>query len=905
MRKFLSLTTLLLWTLQATALTAAEAPAPALPPVATPEASPAAALASRHVLQAVRLRPYADSLRLIFLFDHPAPYTLKEDLAGQRATLEFLNSALSSLPAELAQIKDPRLSGVWLKQHDGGLVTLELRFPTAAVRLEHFAMEDPAAVVIDVFRTDGEVARISAAPEETTLTPPPAAAETHLTSETQPALPQPRPAIPMATGSRGSVLPLPEAQPDPAPAVPLPAATPETTATAHLEQAAPPTVRVPLNTPPANTLTHGESDPLDADYDYFPLSALRLSTPAALAVRDDFLGRRWATVIKDGLQFMEKNKMGPETGDVLHMIAEATWQLSALRPQEPLTDVMNMYQQAMRVNGSGDLGAFAASRLASAAMLGHDFGTALGYLSRAATSSREAVRRNATLMHIQSLEAMHNYDQALTAIKSAIAQTSATGQQVKLLVKAGDILAAKADYPAAWASYQQASTLDPKFLNLYVKSGLGLVRTALETGHLEEAKAAVLITFNFYEDEDLVNLSLLYAEVLRRLGNVDAAEEAYFTTLRSIETRPNGPEILQRMYKRYPDELLAGESRYGMLFLQTGQVRESMAELKRAYDTAQREGLPLARLETAFQSVLPIFMEQSVSRDRPSDAFEAWRAYHHLATSDTLRRRCLFPLARALEKLNLYTDALKVVRELRENTTTSDTVAPGDLALQEGRLLLKSGAAAQAVPLLEELQRQEPDGERQTALYALLAEAYLKANMSLEAAQALQSLAALPGVPIDRRIDNLRQAGEIFLQNAMPVQSIELGLKGLLQEKQAQEKPSPPTLDPAGGNALRLMLAKAYQAHGEVNRQQIVLDDLLRRPGVTPEQKAEIQILLSGSQRQEGRISDAEEIYKAVAADPAAEANWRDSATQMQKMIEWNRKHPDQLIDLNGPPPVK
>jgi lipopolysaccharide biosynthesis regulator YciM len=90
------------------------------------------------------------------------------------------------------------------------------------------------------------------------------------------------------------------------------------------------------------------------------------------------------------------------------------------------------------------------------------------------------------------------------------------------------------------------------------------------------------------------------------------------------------------------------------------------------------------------------------------------------------------------------------------------------------------------------------------------------------------------------------------------------------------------------------------EAQGDLARQKIVLDDLLRRPGVSPEQKTVAEIMLSNNRRQAGQLDQAEQLYQSVKGNPKADANWRGSADQLQKMIEWNRKHPDRPIDLNG-----
>lgn len=927
MRSILSLTLLLLLLQPAPAPAWAEAES-------TQSAAPsAAAAAAPHTLKAVRLRPTADAFRLIFIFDRPAPYTLREELAGQRATLEFMNAALASLPAELSRVKDPRLTGVWLKQQDSGLVTLELRFPTAAIRLDHFAMDDPAAVVIDIFRTDGDAAIITSAPEETTLTPQAeAASPAPLPAETPAQLPHPTPALPpaeatpaadpalppavpalppsalprpalppgMVTGSHGSALPSAAA---PLPAVPAAHAS-APVATAKVQIAAPHADEHPIQRTPG-ALRRGEAEPLDADYEFFPLSALRLTSPGPKAIRDAFLERRWATVVNSGLMYLQNNKMDQETAAVLYLMAEARWQLSRGRGDESLADMVNWFQQARSVDPSGDLGAFAAWRQAQAAMFIDDFDTALARATDAASSSAEAIRKQSMLMRIACLERMRRYPQALQLIAQAGAQTSSTAQRASLLVKEGTMRTGMGDYAGAWEAYKRATEIDPKWISLDMEGGKSFARTALETNHLTDARIAVeFIIDSFSSDEEKVRLLLLYAEILVRQGDLRTAEDIYYTMLRNIERTAKGAEVRKKMLSLYPNEMLDGQGRYCTLLAREGKVAEAMSELNKAYNTYLREGGPVDRLDPAMQVVVPLYMEYAMAHRNPYEVVKIWKYFgHSAAKNEPLRRRCLAPLADALEALDLNKEALQIVSELREDRPTSGTASPLDLAIQDARLRLKNGSPERAAQLLEDLQTMDGGPDRQAAIGELLVEAYQKANRPLEAAQALQALAEAPGVAPARRSEALLQAGEIFLERKMPAQTVELGLKCLLREKQELEKAQaqegdPP--DPVRANALRLLLARAYQASGDMARERVVLEDFLARPGITPEQKTRAEIMLSDNQRLSGQLDDVERLYQAVKGDAAADADWRKAADQMQRMLDWNRRHPDQPIDVQN-----
>lgn len=884
--------TLLALMLQAAPALPQTAPKPALPIAAisalAPEPSSAPAMPP-HTLQAVRLRPFADSFRLIFLFDRVAPYTLREDLAQQRATIEFMNSALSSLPAELAQIKDARLAGIWLKQHDSGLVTLELRFPAAAMRIEHFALDDPPAVVVDLFRTDGDVMRLTSAPEVVTVSttgPPPI-------EEAQAPM-VPLGAIRITSGTHGSILPaLPVSTPaaEEAPKAPeAAAAADEATTTSRNGE---PTVQTAA-------LHRGEAGPLDADYEYFPLSALHLQSPAGLAIREAFLARRWATVVKDGLLYLEYNRINPETGDILFMVAESKWQLSKASPDQPIADMLNLYQQASRTDDRGDLGAFSAYRQAQAHVLMSDPESALAALDRAITSTQEAIRQRSLMMRIQALESLHRYDAALAALKLALEHAATTSEKANLMIREGCIKTVSKDYKGAWTSFHEANRLSPNWLASNMEAAKSVTRTAMEVGQLDQALQTVtyLINSQYFADEELWNLTLLYAEILTRQKDLKMAENVYFLLFRKAAQTAKGIDVRKKMLEIYPNDLVDSEGRYCMVLVEKGKIPQAMNELNRAYIEALHDGAPATRLEPAMQLVVPLYLDYAVAHDMPIEAINTWKYYSHATSSAPLRRRCLAPLADAFEKLELYDEALPLIRELRGDRPTNGTATPPELLLQEARLEVRLKNPARGIPLLEGLQQTGFAPQRQLELYDLLADAYLKAGRPLEAAQALQTLADIGGCPPSRRNEALCQAGEIFLGKGMPRQTIELGLKGLIFEKQALEKSANATDNAAGGHALRLMLAKAYLACGDPARQRIVLEDLLRRPGLPVEQKTLAEIMLSNNQRQNGQLPDVEQLYQAIKNDPAADADWRKSADQMQRIMDWNRRHPDQSIEM-------
>ena len=405
---------------QATTGTILSSP-PAVPMPAVPapsEASEPADPGQRpHLLKGVRLQPLARTMRLILMFDRPTAYAIRQDLQYQRVYLDLINTQVGFLSADLQRIEDSRLGGVWLKRVEPGLTTLELRLASPNVRIEHFSMDDPPAIVLDLERTDQDWATLPRIQAQTIQIQAPSEGVNPAPStpaESTPPVPVPPVMTPPAAGER------------PRPVVPrdqleflgqqlVTQSSPTSESTETAETTPPPSSAEAGENPdalPKNTETPAGSQqlvdarhdgkeikPLAAEYDYFPIDAINMTSPLGEEIMDDFLYRRWVSVLSKGLQYLELNPVNEESAYLLYLMAEARWQMTADKTKTAaLGDLQNFYDQALRVFGRGDLAGFAHWRLAQIAMETHDLSGAVAHLNDAIQSSESDIQTRAQLM---------------------------------------------------------------------------------------------------------------------------------------------------------------------------------------------------------------------------------------------------------------------------------------------------------------------------------------------------------------------------------------------------------------------------------------------------------------------------------------------------------------------------
>lgn len=843
--------------------------------------------------EGLRVQPGPERLRLVFLFDRPIGYTLRMRPEERRARLDLINLQLGYLPAEATRIDDPRLKGLWLTQINQGVATLELRLPREPVRIEHFSLETPAAVVLDL-SYDGDAAahvaaRTTFAVEVEATTGGRTIASTH---GKEPGAGLPAKWLDSLTTATFSESTVTQAAHPAADGMGL---LTTTTAESELTTRSGPA----LEAEPAGGNDDLQLGPQPEHYDYFPIYAVNMKSPLAEEVFQAFLNRRWLNVIERGVKFLDTQTITEDTAYLLHLIAEARWQISKGSPHPPHRgDMRNMFEQALRVFDGGDLGAFASWRMANLMAETRQPRQALIHLHNAMGSSQPVIRDRAMLLQARISAEIERCDQARTICRQLVEDTDRREIRLQAQLLTGRIQLEAGEFEDAWQTYQQAFEMDGGWINIEPVHCEHMARAALETGRLDEAQhylKEMINTFRHRPEPERLRWGLLLADVFAAQGKQKLAEDAYHALLQNDS--PKGAQIRQLLYRKEPEAALAGEERYCMLLWRRGKIRDAMDELMRSYRKCLEEGIDTSGFGPLAETIVPPFMALAVKKSHPYDAAQAWWIHSPRIRDPQIRLECQVQLVEALDQLGLNEEALRILEFLESHPEAALLPSEAWMRLKRGRLMLKLGQIEEAIEALESIH--DLPGNRQILLstYENLAEAYLDAERPLEAAQAYQTLASLPGADAPMLGEALLKAGHLFLRQGLPGQARDLGLMGLFLEKQLiQERPES-LWSPYTGNRLRRMLARAYKNLDDPDHAILMLEDYLVRPGLSESDRAEAKIMLAHCHRRRGRPEQALELFGEVAREESTPQLWRQVAAQAERILAWDTAHPDWRIE--------
>ncbi|MCE5229682.1 hypothetical protein LLG95_08810 [bacterium] len=851
--------------------------------------APTTTTAPAHILRDIRIRQLPDALRVILVFDRPAPYVIRRDDQQPRIWLDLINTRVEFLAPELSRIHDDRLAGIWLRRQADAMATLEFRLYSMRTKIEDFSLTDPAVVVLDITREDQPQYRVK--PAQT-----PAA--------TTPVYDTPGGAIVSARW-----LDLPETATVRISSAPTTstAAQPQTTSTltlvARANTTATPTREAVLVTPGA---IKEEIHPIQRDYDYFPVHTVEVGSQLGQETLDMFLDRRWGSAMKGeggvlnkGLRYLESNPINKETISILYMMAEARFQLGSQAKSRPMTDMINFYEQAIRAGDGGELGAFGHWRLGQLYHQISNNQVAIEHLRDAMKSPEPVIRRRASILAARSMIAESHFGDALALLDSIDPKLIDDPTRLQIGLCRGMALVGTKQHELAWKAFEEATNLDPQWTRREADPLEALVEAALTTGRLDEARKYIEFmndVFGSDRDDRRMRLILLYADVLAAKGDEQTAIEAYNTILVQLGNSPKGADIQRRMIALRSDAIVRGETNYCMLLYRRGEIREAMAELDRAWKQCVREGIDTRGLTNAVRSILPPFMELAMQTGHPFDALQGWRLYGHVIDKAEDRRRCFRPLVDSLEQLGLYREALRTIKLMEDGNAEQAGPAAWRMKIQAARINYYLGDKVMTISRLEQVLGEPLNDELRRAAYEYLARSYSATNRPLDAAQAWQLLASTPGLEPDLLATALTESGRLFMEAGMPMQTIELALKGLVQEQQSAE---------AGHEAwraktsieLRLLLAQAYRLTGDATRATIAADDLLARHDLQPEVAAQARLLMASCRQRLNQTREALEDYESVARDPATPAPWRQYARVVANSLRWDLSHPNWKLE--------
>ncbi|MEN6626561.1 MAG: hypothetical protein ABFD69_10070 [Candidatus Sumerlaeia bacterium] len=883
---------------------------PAMPTTATiPVAAVStttATAAAAHTLRDVRIRQLPDALRVILVFDRPAPYVVRRDDQQPRLWLDLINTRVDFLAPELSRIHDERLAGIWLRRQTDAMATLEMRLYSGKTKIEDFSLADPPVVIIDLTREDQPEYRVGPAPTPSANAEVIDTARGPVVSARWIDLPS---TWTVLTSNRPTTATVAVTASTTATAT-ASAMTSTTTVTASATTA---TLTVARNEPTTHSAftidpaqVEREIHPIQADYDYFPVHAIQVGSQLGQETMAMFLDRRWGSAVKGetgvlnkGLSYLEQNPISKESCSILYLLAEARFQLGIAAKPRPLGDMINFYEQAVRSGDSGELGSFGHWRLGLLYREIDNNQVAIEHLREAMKSPEPVVRRRASLLAARTMIAERHFGDALALLDSIDPRLLDGPTNLQAALCRGMAFVGSGLNDRAWQSFEEATRIDPQWTRSEPDSLEALVEAALSTGRLDQARKYIEFmndVFGADRDDRRMRLLLLYAEVLAAKGDEQTAIEAYNQILVRLGQTAKGAEVQRRLLAMHPESIVRGEQRYCLLLWQRGEIQQAMIELDRAWKQCLREGIDTRPLEDAARSILPSFMELALQTGHPYDAMEGWRLYGHCIGKPEDRRRCFRPLLDAFEHLGLYHEALRTIQLMEDGGAGPNDPASLRFAIQAARINYRLGDYVLTISRLEGILAEDlPDDLRRDA-YEYLARSYAAAGRPLDAAQAWQLLASTPGLDSNLLAAALTESGHLFLHAGMPLQTIELALRGLVNEKQsvaAGREPWPvkTSID------LRLMLAQAYSEKGDLPRATIAVEDLLAQNELQPEIQAQARLLLASCRKRLNQTREALEVYESVAKDARTPAPWRHYAQVIANTIRWDLSHPNWKLD--------
>lgn len=849
------------------------------PAIVSTPTTPTTATAA-HVLRDVRIRQLPDALRVILVFDRTAPYVVRRDDQQPRIWLDLINTRVEFLAPELSRILDDRLAGIWLRRQSEAMATLEFRFYSAKTKIQDFSLSDPPVVVLDISREDQPEYRVASAAAQTTSTGVYTAPGGPIVSARWLDMPE------TATVRIGAA------------ATPSPITT--ATQTAIASQPATETLTVSAEA------VKEEIQPIQADYDYFPVHRIEIGSQLGQESLKMFLDRRWGTamngeggVLNKGLHYLESNPINKESIAILYMMAEARFQLGTKSKPRPFDDMINFYEQAIRAGDSGELGAFGHWRLGQIYREISNDQVAIEHLKEAMKSPEPVVRRRASLLAARAMIALKHNGDVLALLDSIDPKLMDGPTRVQVNLCRGIALVGANQHEAAWKAFEEATKVDAQWMHHEADALEGLIEASLKTGRIAEAGKYIEFTndvFGIDRDDRRMRLLLLYAEVEAAGGDEQNAIEAYNQILVQLGKSPKGADVQKRLLAMHPEAVVRGEKNYCDLLWRRGEVQQAMAELDRAWKQCLREGIDTRSLESAARPILPAFMELAMQTGHPYDAMQGWRLYGHTVNKNEDRQRCFRSLVDSLEQLGLYFEALRTIKIMEDDGEPLSGPAAWRMKLQAARINYRLGDYVMAISRLEDVLAEPVGDDLRRSAYEYLARSYGATKRPLDAAQAWQLLATTPGVDTELLATSLTESGRLFLEAGMPMQAIELALKGLVHEKQTAEAGREPWSQKISID-LRLMLAQSYRETGDITRAMIAAEDLLARDELSPEVSAQVRLLLASCRQRLNQTREALAEYEAVAKDPNTPAPWRQYAQVVVNSIRWDLTHPNWKLD--------
>jgi len=842
-------------------------------------------------LTGIRVRPLSHSLRVVLFFESPVPYVVRKNPDTGRVTIDMVNVRIESFESELNALTDSRLKGIWMIDAGPEISRLELRLGDGDIEVEDFALFDPPALVLDIFRLGDEFTEL---PREFRRPNEPVINSSHS------ALPP---------GLVGPSTPLEDA--------PQPMTAPNHAHDSHDSHSAGHSDHDAPHEDNAGDIVFAMRE----DYEGFPIDRIQVYSPEARSVLRSFLGRRWGTAFSSGLQYLEHDPGAGDAIHVLYLMAESRFQLSRDSTARNSVDAQNFYRQALLAVDSPDLTAFARRRLSFMQYTSGQYLEALYYIDQIPEDpSHPRIAQELRVERARVLEKLRSSEEVLTEIRDIFPARDALWVELGGATLEGRVLFSSGELEQAWEVMQHASAFDSLWWQRDIDSAEVFGRTARDMGDLEQALETydyAVYSFMKYMN-DRPEIFIDYADRLRRFrdralleGRHDDAaeldEEARIWYRRLLHIGRDGKRmdgiarIAQLQIARgHASATVDGETGYALYFLGRGEIHAAMEQLAIAKRKAAVSGDGDEALSYAASEILEPYLAWANEHELWHMSLVAWGKFGKFLNEGPARTATRLDLAKAMAELDMNSEALAIINGLLTDTSESRLASSEALRIQRANILNDMGRGLETLTELETLAERDSITSARVDATRTLARVYSSNEMPIQAAQTYELLARTNQIPSAERGAAWLSAGRLYLDQGLPRQTIEVGLRAIVYQEEQLEFSGNAAWDEKTDNRITLMLGRAFFELGDYRRATVLLEDYAARDGIgggdlglanyllgisrsNIEDPARARDLLSASQR----VSGIPKVWRSASSELLARLDY-DPAERFEALFTGN-----------------
>lgn len=819
---------------------------------------------SGHSLTAVRVRQLSHSLRVVFFLDEPVPYVVRRNAVTGRAFIDLANVRIESFDSELNDIADSRLSGIWLIDAGPEAARIELRLGAGEIQIEDFALFEPPAIVLDIFRPGDEYTEL---PREFERRSSPSTDISH-------------------------------------------SALPPELLGPSVQIAAPPTPLTSAEPQAADADEKGEIlFAMRADFEGFPIDEIHVRSLGASGVLQFFFRRRWGSAFSAGIQYLEHSPGAPDALHVLYLVAESRYQLSRGSNARNSADAQNFYRQALFSAESPGLAAFARRRLAQMKYASGQYLEALYYLDRIPIDTEHPrLAKEVRTERARVIAELRSEDEAIATLREIFPVRDAEWVDFGGATLEGKLLLSSGEPEQAWEAMQIASAIDAEWWQRDIDSAQIFGKTARDMGELDRAiEAYDYAVYSFMRRmNDRPSLFMEYADLLRRYrdralleGRHDDAaeydEEARIWYRRLLHlgrdgepATPEAREARAQLARYHALAMSEGEASYALYFMGRGEIHDAMEQLITAKRRAVSSGEGGEALAYAAGEILDPYLKWANDRGLWHETLVAWGNFGEFLKAGPARNATRISLAKAMTEVDMNEEALEIVEGLLAQTSYGSGAATDALRIQRAAILNRVGRGVEVIAELEKFAQSESITSARVDAMRALAQVYNHNDLPIQAAQMFEKIGRTNELPSVERGNAWLTAGRLYLDQGLPRQSVEVGLRAIVYEEDQDENTGIKAWDKALSGRLKMMLGRSFFALEEYRRAIVLFEDYLARGGLSGGERGLAHYLLGLSRSYVEDPASARASLSASRRDTDVPKVWRDASAEILARLDYD-----------------